>query len=121
MRGKLVWDKIFERREGLRFSPRANCYFRDFNPNLHHSEYSICKIENIGSGGLSFLSKQKCPINTKLIFTIALVDKYPSEPIDVLGKIIWIHDSECPQTYQIGVKFVNMLQDDRLYLTRQFN
>jgi len=121
MRGKLVRDKMLERREGLRFRPRANCYFQDLSKKIHYNECNVCKIDNIGSGGLAFLSEQRCPVNTKLIFTIALVDKYPREPINALGKIIWIHDSEYPRKYKIGVKFINMLQEDRLYLTRQFN
>ena len=121
MKEKIIQDKGLERREGIRYTPRANCFFRCLDKPSYFLEYSVCKVENIGTGGLAFLSEQACKIGSELIFTIALLDQYPQEPIDALGKIIWIKDSEYPYKYKIGVKFINMLKDDLLFLRREIN
>ena len=114
-------DECIERRERVRFKTKANCSFCSFEPSQYRNEFSVCKVKNIGTGGLAFLSDQECKPKTRLLFTIALQDYDAEEPINAIGEVIWINCSKFTKQYCIGVKFINMLEDDRLNLTRRLN
>ncbi|MGA1840618.1 MAG: PilZ domain-containing protein [bacterium] len=112
------YNNYSERREGLRFKAKANCSFRSFDSSAYNNENDVYRIKNIGTGGLAFLCDQKCKLKDRLLFTIAFRDTYAEEPINAVGEVTWINCSESNEKYCIGVKFINMLKDDLLNLTR---
>lgn len=113
---------IEERRKKPRFKISANCSFHSFDPRLFQEESNIYRIEDIGLGGLSFLSDKAIDLNKRLYFIIAIQKTFIEEPIDAIGDVIWISPSKFgPDQYRIGVKFVKMLDDDLINLTHQFH
>jgi hypothetical protein len=112
------YNNYVERREGHRFKTKANCFFRSFESSPYNFENDVYKIKNIGTGGLAFTCDQKCKLKDRLLFTIALLDSCAEEPISVVGEVTWIDCSKSPEKYCIGIKFINMLKDDLLNLTR---
>ncbi|AOV07522.1 EAL domain-containing protein [Sporosarcina ureilytica] len=73
-------------------------------------------IENIGPGGLRFLSKIKLPSNTDCVLRFQL--KVLEETLDIYGKII--HDSEQGDIYRYGVQLI-VDEPTREYLIKHFN
>ena len=114
----ISYNDYVERREGLRFKAKANCSFRSFESSAYNNENDVYKIQNIGTGGLAFFCDQKCKLKDRLLFTIALRDTCVEEPINVVGEVTWINCSKSNEKYCVGVKFINMLKDDLLNLTR---
>ncbi|MBN2372213.1 PilZ domain-containing protein [bacterium] len=114
-------EKEIERREKPRFKVKANCCFQPLDQAVYFDESDIYKIENIGTGGLALLCNKTFDTNSRHFITIAIQSSSTKEPINALGKIMWI--SRCqytPHHYRIGVKFVKMLEDDLISLTRHF-
>ena len=57
-----------------------------------------------------------------MFITIAIKDQSNSDPINALGEVIWSNpSSKVSKEYRIGVKFIKMLQDDMINLSRFFN
>jgi Tfp pilus assembly protein PilZ len=74
-------------------------------------------IENIGPGGLRFLSNLKLEMGQEIIyfFEIGEID----EKVPLVGEIIWNNDLS-DRLYQYGVHF-NIPEDIRAYLTDLLN
>ncbi|MGA1794240.1 MAG: PilZ domain-containing protein [bacterium] len=117
MTGHIPYDKRQERRTYHRFRARANCTFQSCDQGHFFNESLVCRVENISTGGFSFLSDQPCDIKSRLLITIALLDYYPEDPINAIGEIAWVKASDYSGMFRIGVRFVSMLRNDRVNLT----
>lgn len=73
-------------------------------------------IENIGPGGLGFVSKVKMPVNAGIVLKFQL--KILGEDFVLYGGIV--HTSERDELYQYGINFI-LDEEKRDYLIKRFN
>lgn len=67
---------------------------------------------NVSETGLQLSSFNFYPVNTRLVMEASLSNK--SEPVAVVGRVVWIEQLPYQERFKMGVEFSEMSEDARM-------
>jgi len=96
--------------------PRLRASIVEYYPIENSSAKEITFTENLGGGGICFLASEKLQVGTMIFLKIYL--PIASQPILAKGRVVWTKessflDSRNRQSYDLGVEFIEIDEEDR--------
>lgn len=76
------------------------------------TSFADTQTVDISKGGIGLISKRAIPLDEKIAVEIATSPD--SEPILVLGKVVWIRKLETKNRYRVGLKFQKAFSSEAL-------
>ncbi len=73
---------------------------------------------DISPGGLQIETNQKLPLNIKLQIVLSILNS--EVPIQVTGKVIWVHDIGEEKMYKIGIEFLEFDNENNKKLIEEY-
>ena len=120
-----------EKRKYSRIEKNSIIEFKELDFPITNEGFASSRIKNISGNGLIFPADKKMEVGTILNLKVMLIgwDKEKddffrydetaiSEPLSILGRVVRIVEAVKGKTYEIGVEFINVSEDDRAALTK---
>ena len=120
-----------ERRKYSRIEKNSVIEFKELDFPITNDGFASSRIKNISANGLMFPSDRKVEVGTMLNLKALVIGwdkekddffKYDetaiSEPLSILGRVIRLVEVKKGKSYEIGVEFINVSEDDRAALTK---
>jgi c-di-GMP-binding flagellar brake protein YcgR len=115
-----------EKRKFSRIEKNSIIEFKELDFPIINDGFVSSRIKNISANGLIFPSDKKVEIDTILNLKVKLIGwdkekddffKYDetaiSEPLSILGRVVRVVKATKDKSYEIGVEFINVSEDDR--------
>lgn len=103
---------VKERRQFPRINARLPLQFKDIQRPIE--TYSGSLTRDISAGGVRFLSNEFLSIFTRLLIEASIPSF--SRPVKAISKVAWIRKIPSGNQYDVGVKFMDMTEEDKKHL-----
>ncbi|MFA5059272.1 MAG: PilZ domain-containing protein [Candidatus Omnitrophota bacterium] len=82
------------------------------------ARFSDTQTTDISKGGVGFISKNRIPIDTKMLVELNLTPE--GEPVVAVGEVRWVTKILESDLYRVGMTFTEILDGSRASLSKHF-